>query len=841
MPKIRQYTAQEEVHASDAAASATASAGTAIREGFNSVASSVGGAIKGFGQQIDQADEMADEQRRTALFELDARHSAEWQERIRTADPAQVPELAEAARQDLAEKASEIVSTMETQRGRAAAQRQSAIMEGEFLKRSMGDTGSAAGIGAVDAHRTALEQGRTASRNDPAAWRSRLAAYDAFLEDGSVPTEQRLTLHRAAAQGFSLSAAEGFVGTAIANPETTPAQFDQLRALITDPKNGFTENMDADQYNSVLSQLDNARQTRAHARTSELEAAFPNIIQRVGTADGKDIDGAGAAAIAEVRAGGTVEDQNKADRMQRDLNEAKATGEMAAGTLTMPVPEIDAKIEALRQQELTAPPEQLRDIQAREKAIVAVATARDKAFYQDQAAYVTQNSPSVAAAAQAFSQQPTPQNFSAYARMSMAEQTRLYPGVVPKLVTPQLSQQIGTAIANVPEGRNGAVAAGRILSQWSQVAGPAWPQMAHELMDAKVINSDQYVAAVLYAKPQAQAIAEQILIASSMKPEELAQVRGIKVSEAQEAARDALSDLSATLGNAPNGVQLIKSYQDALAKVLMYRGNLADAEAVAGKMINDEFTFRGTLRIPNTPGNDSGMIERGTEAIQSGLDRRQIVIPASNSGLGPDDQKQNYLRQLQMTGQWYANEDGSGAILYDEDHHVVKEQVPVGVPAFDTRHAPGMRAAGNAEPWNRPVLQNPDGSYSTTSSMSIGTDKGEVLIPTVVNGKRLSNAEAIAHYRKTGENFGTFDTPAHADAYATALHNAQASMRDEHGRIKTRAVDVEFRWKTLQDFGLRNQTILDRTGRFVTGGEQGPIDLDVSEPAVPGSARGGRR
>lgn len=54
--------------------------------------------------------------------------------------------------------------------------------------------------------------------------------------------------------------------------------------------------------------------------------------------------------------------------------------------------------------------------------------------------------------------------------------------------------------------------------------------------------------------------------------------------------------------------------------------------------------------------------------------------------------------------------------------------------------------------------------------MSIGVDGGEVLIPTVVNGRVLSDEDAIAHYERTGENFGTFRTPDEATAYAEALH-----------------------------------------------------------------------
>ena len=98
--------------------------------------------------------------------------------------------------------------------------------------------------------------------------------------------------------------------------------------------------------------------------------------------------------------------------------------------------------------------------------------------------------------------------------------------------------------------------------------------------------------------------------------------------------------------------------------------------------------------------------------------------------------------------------------------------------------AKGMVEPGNikgAGVFDRKILKNKDGSYSTTSSISIGTDKGETLIPTVVNGKRLTVEQAIKHFEKTGEHLGIFDTPDNADAYAEALHNAQAKYVEERG------------------------------------------------------------
>jgi hypothetical protein len=83
----------------------------------------------------------------------------------------------------------------------------------------------------------------------------------------------------------------------------------------------------------------------------------------------------------------------------------------------------------------------------------------------------------------------------------------------------------------------------------------------------------------------------------------------------------------------------------------------------------------------------------------------------------------------------------------------------------------GLKIPGNINLNGRPITPNADGSYSSEKSFSIGTDKGETLIPKIVNGEELSQDDAIKHYKKTGEHMGVFDTPEHADNYAEKTHN----------------------------------------------------------------------
>lgn len=85
---------------------------------------------------------------------------------------------------------------------------------------------------------------------------------------------------------------------------------------------------------------------------------------------------------------------------------------------------------------------------------------------------------------------------------------------------------------------------------------------------------------------------------------------------------------------------------------------------------------------------------------------------------------------------------------------------------------------GNIDLYNRPHVQNADGSTSTVKSKSFNIGGEEILIPTVAadGSKILSDREAIDQYRKTGQYLGKFKTPEEATSYAIALHKQQEGL-----------------------------------------------------------------
>ena len=81
----------------------------------------------------------------------------------------------------------------------------------------------------------------------------------------------------------------------------------------------------------------------------------------------------------------------------------------------------------------------------------------------------------------------------------------------------------------------------------------------------------------------------------------------------------------------------------------------------------------------------------------------------------------------------------------------------------------GRYGKGNIDLNNRKVVHNKDGSISTVKSITVTIDDEYWLIPTVVNGKIVSEQEAIDYALDHNQYLGKFKTLKEANAYAEKL------------------------------------------------------------------------
>lgn len=159
---------------------------------------------------------------------------------------------------------------------------------------------------------------------------------------------------------------------------------------------------------------------------------------------------------------------------------------------------------------------------------------------------------------------------------------------------------------------------------------------------------------------------------------------------------------------------------------------------------------------------------------------KQIIGKALEGGVLRKEDEIKYEKILPQIGDpptvAKAKIDGLKQAIADKKQNLLDnlESANYDVSKFNARGDGGLLEAGNIDLSNRPRVKNSDGSISTVRSMSINEDGKEILIPTVVNGRVVSEKEAIDAYHKTGQHLGIFKTEAAATAYAQKLHESEA-------------------------------------------------------------------
>lgn len=192
--------------------------------------------------------------------------------------------------------------------------------------------------------------------------------------------------------------------------------------------------------------------------------------------------------------------------------------------------------------------------------------------------------------------------------------------------------------------------------------------------------------------------------------------------------------------------------------------------------VNDLRNWDGDVSTLVSLERKSDFSQRLATLYQNGLTKDQATKTSTAQRLAYGRQYVAYLDgRRDLAKQVKGRPDAAAQLrIYDDEHDQPVNARPAAfvLPGQN----PGLVGKGNIDFANRQVAHNPDGSISTVRTISIGVGNREVLIPTVVDGKVVSDQAAIAYYKQTGQNLGSFKNVASANAYSVRLHDEQAKL-----------------------------------------------------------------
>ncbi|MDE2021119.1 MAG: hypothetical protein KGJ13_12350, partial [Patescibacteria group bacterium] len=395
--------------------------------------------------------------------------------------------------------------------------------------------------------------------------------------EGRVSGEEGVKLAQNSRQQIVEATAESLVTQAIKNPSFNTGMAAQLEKQLNDPI--FTDNLDPKKRAQLLGVIAGAHGTQEVAESQIFKSRLPDMLEQAKlTGDTRQID-AGIQMLQEKTPEETiVAKQEAADKR----NEALAFYTVSHDAGAVPRDQ-EAAYLAQRQTDLRfAMPENVGAATAAHKAAQQFFAERDKAFVSgNQASFLIAHNETVNAYKQTFDQNPTAANFDRYASYSSALQRHLYPGVAPRVLTPEMTSGIATAMHAINESGTGAAVAAKTLSDAANLTGHFWPGISRELLEKKVINGDQFTAALLFSDPRAASLAPALLSASAMTARQRAELHGVPEQKIEPFAAKAFDGFNKTLANIPEAAEVMSAHATALTHLMQVQGLSTQADATA--------------------------------------------------------------------------------------------------------------------------------------------------------------------------------------------------------------------------------------------------------------------
>lgn len=255
---------------------------------------------------------------------------------------------------------------------------------------------------------------------------------------------------------------------------------------------------------------------------------------------------------------------------------------------------------------------------------------------------------------------------------------------------------------------------------------------------------------------------------------------GDAINGATQGATQGASQATGALSKAGGALGKVGGAAGAIGGALSAGNNFAKGDYTNGAM---DVAKTGAMFIPGVGWAVAGAIQiaqmlknafdkKRQQAMQKGQEeaakaQAQAINEYEQKKSGFDELQQENKQKLQNTMQMFQQPQDNSQVVTDLQNRLQNMQYG----------NIGQYGQGNIDLYNRPQVQNPDGSISTVRSKSFNIDGKETLIPTVSDdGRIMSDDEAIDNFYKTGKHLGQFDSIDEANKYAQDLHNQQEGL-----------------------------------------------------------------
>lgn len=311
-----------------------------------------------------------------------------------------------------------------------------------------------------------------------------------------------------------------------------------------------------------------------------------------------------------------------------------------------------------------------------------------KQFLADPAQYAVKNSPQVNTAYKALTDAMAQPATSVggqdalkfltnqYATAVKAEQQRITggaPGFTPQLLPDAYVDYVAQQFsAQGQGGQNAANFVMQLADQWGPHWNEAYGQMAKKLP----------ASAVVIGAGMAQAPAALLAEAGKLKREDL--LEGLPPTTGNDVRKELtaeFADFGKTLANQVGGANTHGLFYGETEKLALMYVRQGDAPAKAAQRayadtIGSKYSFQGTYRIPVQ--QEVGAVTRGADLAMESLDPLTLSVPASTSGLTPEQARDSYASAVRRAGYWVTAPDESGVVLFANGAAVMqKNGVPV--------------------------------------------------------------------------------------------------------------------------------------------------------------------